>query len=232
MDTYVTVDGKKLLNMECTDFHGLLTKREIQDACHKCIEKYGVGSCGPRAFYGTVDVHLQLEEHIAKFAGVQESIIYSFDIAMLPSVLPAFANRKDVIVVDEAVHYPTQNGCHLSRAQICTFKHNDMADLENVLIDIDRKHKLEKKPLNRRFILVEGIYHTSGDVAPLDEVYRLKCTYKYRLIVDESLAFGVLGKTGRGACEHFGLAPNQVDIVTASLSNSLDRKSTRLNSSH
>ena len=207
VDKYVRVEGRELLNMEGTDFLGLLTSDRIEKTCVDCIQQYGVGSCGPRAFYGTTDV--------------QESIVYSFDIATAPSVLPAFANRKDVIVMDECVHYPIQTGCHLSRAKIHAFKHNDMEDLERILIEVDRQHQAQKKPLNRRFIVVEGIYHDCGDVAPLDEIYRLKCKYKYRLIVDESLAFGVMGETGRGVCEEFGLAPNQVDLVTASLSNAM-----------
>ena len=215
------VDGKKRLNLDGTDFLGLLGRSEISEACRQCIEKYGVGSCGPRAFYGTTDVHLHLEEHIARFLGVEESIVYSSDIATPQSVLPAFANRKDILVVDAAVYYPIQNGCHLSRAQIRTFKHNDVTDLERVLIDVDAAHRKAKKPLNRRFIVVEGIYHNCGDVAPLDKIYELKLKYRYRLIVDESLAFGVLGKTGRGACEEFGLAPDQIDLITASLSNAM-----------
>ena len=215
------MDGKKRLNLDGTDFLGLLCRREISEACRQCIEKYGVGSCGPRAFYGTTDVHLHLEEHIARFLGVEESIVYSSDIATPQSVLPAFANRKDILVVDAAVYYPIQNGCHLSRAQIRTFKHNDVTDLERVLLDVDAAHRKAKKPLNRRFIVVEGIYHNCGDVAPLDKIYELKLKYRYHLIVDESLAFGVLGKTGRGACEEFGLAPDQVDLITASLSNAM-----------
>lgn len=215
------IDGKQFLSMEGTDFLSCLSKPEIQEICRKSIEKYGVGSCGPRAFYGTMDVHLHLESHLASFFGVQESIVYSFDISTVPSVLPAYANRKDVIVVDESVHYPIQNGCALSRAQIRTFKHNDMEDLERVLIEIDKVHKKQRKPLNRRFIVVEGIYHSRGDVAPLKEIFRLKEKYKYRLIVDESLGFGVLGQRGRGVCEAFGLEPHQVDIVTASMSNAL-----------
>eukprot|EP00210_Caulerpa_lentillifera_P006703 g6405.t1 len=221
IDRIVIINDRQILNMQSTDFLGLLTNDAIGKACNNSIVKYGVGSCGPRAFYGTVDVHLQLEEHIARFMGMQESIVYSFDLATVPSLLPAFASAKDVIVVDECVCYPIQTGCRLSRAQVLTFKHNDVEDLERVLTSIEEKHRQQKRPLNRRYIVVEGIYQDCGDVAPLDRIYELKLKYKYRLVVDESLSFGVLGKTGRGACEYFGLTPGDAEIVTASLSHSL-----------
>jgi len=217
----VIVDGEELLNADCTDFLGLMEKEEIREACRSCIEKYGVGSCGPRAFYGTTEPHLFLEAHLAKFLGTQESIVYSYDIATVASVLPAFANQKDVIVVDEHVYFAIQSGCQLSRAQVHRFKHNDLKDLERLLVDINRTHKIQKKPLNRRFIVVEGIYHNGGDLAKLDGIFELKKKYKYRLVVDESLSLGVLGKTGKGACEEFGLGPGDVEIVTASMSNAL-----------
>lgn len=83
------------------------------------------------------------------------------------------------------------------------------------------RHACCRKPLNRRFIIVEGIYKVSGDMAPLRKLYELKEKYKFRLIVDESMSFGVLGETGRGACEHFGLKPSDVEIVCASMGASI-----------
>ena len=79
----------------------------IQEACATTINKYGVGSCGPRGFYGTIDVHLHLEEHLAKFMQTQETIIYAYDLATVPSILPAFANAKDIIICDEVSDYRT-----------------------------------------------------------------------------------------------------------------------------
>ncbi|EIE21834.1 PLP-dependent transferase, partial [Coccomyxa subellipsoidea C-169] len=213
---YVVANGKKALNMVSFNFLGVAGDAKIKEDARNTINKYGVGSCGPRGFYGTIDVHLDLEERLARFMGTQESIIYAYDLATIPSVLPAFANTKDLIVCDEGVSYPIQNGCHLSRASIRRFAHNDMADLERVLKEIDAE-----KPLNRRFIVVEGIYLHSGDLAPLADIYRLKEKYKYRLVVDESLALGVLGEHGRGACEHWGLRPGDAEIVSASIGNAL-----------
>lgn len=126
------------------NFLGIAGNTEVRDACHKTINKYGVGSCGPRGFYGTIDVHLELEERIAKFMGTQEAILYSYDLATLSSVIPAFANKKDLIIADEGCSYAIQNGCHLSRAKTVYFKHNDVEDLKKILEKVkedDRKYK-------------------------------------------------------------------------------------------
>lgn len=212
-----TIEGKQVLNLASADYLGLTGNKDINDACRATINKYGVGSCGPRGFYGTIDVHLQLEELLAKFLGTEGAIVYSYDIATVSSVIPAFAQANDILVVDEFCGYPIQMGCQLARSQLHYFKHNDMADLERVLQRVDQQERRARKPLTRRFIIVEGIYANFGDLAPLDKIAQLKEKYKYRLIVDESFSFGVLGATGRGACEHFGLQSSQVDIVCAGL---------------
>lgn len=219
--TRVTVNGRPALNMTSLNFLGLAGREDVKQRCAATIEKYGVGACGPRGFYGTIDVHLELEERLARFMGSQEAILYSYDLATLPSVIPAFANKKDLIICDEGVNYGIQNGCHLSRARVLYFKHNDVEDLERVLQQVVKEDKKHRKPLNRRFIVVEGIYVNYGDVAPLGRIKELKERYKYRLMVDESMSLGVMGARGRGACEHFGFTPDDVEFVGASLGNSL-----------
>lgn len=217
----VTVNGRQALNMSSLNFLGIAGSPEVREACRQTIHKYGVGSCGPRGFYGTIDVHLQLEERLARFMGTEEAILYSYDLATLPSILPAFASKKDLILCDEGVNYAIQNGAHLSRARVLYFRHNDMADLERLLRQQEEADRRHRKPLNRRFIVVEGIYANSGDLAPLNALMPLKEKYRYRLVVDESLAVGVLGARGRGAAEHFGLPPEAVEIVGGSMGNAL-----------
>ncbi len=124
--------------------HPTPTPNTTQAACAATIDKYGVGACGPRGFYGTIDVHLDLEARLSQFLSTQGTILYSYDLATIPSVIPAFANRNDLIICDEAVNYSIQKGCNLSRAKVLYFKHNDMGDLERVLkgvVDEDKKHK-------------------------------------------------------------------------------------------
>ena len=217
-----TINGRAgVLDFASLNFLGLAGHPDILAAAHATIRRFGVGSCGPRGFYGTLDVHLELEAALAKYMGTQEAILYSYDLATLPSIIPAFANRKDVIVADEGCHYAIRNGCSLSRARVLYFKHNDVADLERILKQIAQEDRKQSRPLNRRFVLVEGVYANTGEVAPLAQIAELKNNFKYRLIVDDSVGMGVLGASGRGASEEAGLAPDDVEIVGASLGNSL-----------
>lgn len=216
----VTVAGRPALNLATANFLGM-SQQQLGTPAAEAIAKYGVGSCGPRGFYGTFDVHLQLEKDLARFMGAEECIIYSYDLATISSVIPAFASKKDILVVDEHVGYPIQKGCSLARSRVFYFKHNDMADLERVLRAVDVLERKERRPLTRRWIIVEGIYANYGDIAPLDAIYQLKEKYKWRLMVEESFSFGVLGATGRGACQHFGLQPSQVEVICASTSTAL-----------
>lgn len=217
----VSINGHQALDMVSLNFLGLATEASVREAAHATIRKYGVGSCGPRGFYGTLDVHLELEERLARFMGSQEAILYSYDLATLSSIIPAFANRKDIIVMDAGCSYGVRNGCHLSRARVLTFRHNDVADLERVLQSVAQEDRRNRRPLNRRFVVVEGVYANTGDVAPLKAIAELKERYKYRLIVDESVALGVLGESGRGAAQAAGLGPQDVEIVGASLGNAV-----------
>jgi serine palmitoyltransferase len=126
--------------------------------------------------------------------------------------------RGDLIICDEDCHYGIQQGIGLSRSNVLYFKHNDMQDLQRVLADVKEKDELRPPTkLNRRFIIVEGLYQKHGDLAPLDKIVELKKDYKYRLILDDSLAIGVLGRTGRGSPEHWGVPFSEVEILTATL---------------
>lgn len=211
------VSGKEVINLASANYLGLIGEGQITEACNTALKKYGVGSCGPRGFYGTIDVHLDCEARISKFLGTPDSILYSYGLATTASVIPAFCKRGDIIIADEGVHWGIQNGLFLSRSTVKLFKHNDMKSLQNILEEIALEDKRVKKVLNRRFIVVEAIYQNSGQMVPLDEIIRLKEKYKFRVLVDESNSFGVLGKTGRGLTEHYGIPIQKVDIITAGM---------------
>jgi serine palmitoyltransferase len=183
------------------------------------LEKYGVGSCGPRGFYGTIDVHLDCEARIAKFLGTPDSILYSYGLSTMFSAIPAFCKKGDVIVVDEGVHWGIQNGLYLSRSTVVYFKHNDMESLRNTLEKITAENQRAKKL--RRYIVVEAVYQNSGQIAPLDEIIRLKEKYRFRVLLDESNSFGVLGSSGRGLTEYCGVPIEKIDIVTAAMGHAL-----------
>ena len=212
--------GSKLLNMVSTNFANLATHPRVQAACEAAIDKYGCGSCGPRGFYGTIDVHLDLERECARFLGTEESILYSYDISTPASAIPAFCKTGDLVVCDSGCSYAIQSGIQLSRSTCVLFAHNDVCDLERVLKELSHKHQAGAGT-QRRFIVVEGIYGNYGDAAPLEEVVRLKNKYGFRVIVDESFAWGCVGRRGRGALERAGVDPKSVDIVLASLGHAM-----------
>ncbi|ORZ34148.1 pyridoxal phosphate-dependent transferase [Catenaria anguillulae PL171] len=219
----VKVEGSNrvVLNLASFDVFGLANSERIKDKAIVALRKYGVGACNPPGFYGTMDVHMQLERDIARFIGADHAILYAQGFSAISSVVPAFSKRGDLVVVDEGVAFALQKGFQISRSKIVFFKHNDMNDLEHKLATIAAEDKRLKRPLYRKFILVEGIYTNSGDIAPLPKLVELKERFKYRLIVEESCSFGVLGANGRGITEHFGIPATKVDMLVGSLATSV-----------
>mmetsp|Transcript_10601 Transcript_10601/g.20965 ORF Transcript_10601/g.20965 Transcript_10601/m.20965 type:complete len:493 (-) Transcript_10601:362-1840(-) len=221
-DSKIVIDGIEHVNMSCLDFLNCLGHKEVQDACEHAIRKYGVGACGPRGFYGTIDVHLELEDKLAEFMGTEAGIIYSYDIATVASVIPAFLKRGDLVICDEAVNWAVQNGLDLSRSYIKEFKHNDVADLERILMLVaESEERRSSKALNRRFIIVEGLYQSTGQIAPMPEIVELANKYKFRVLLEETCSFGALGPTGRGVLEHHGMKSTDVSLICASMSGAL-----------
>ncbi|KAL6867486.1 hypothetical protein ACP4OV_015510 [Aristida adscensionis] len=212
---HTIVDGKEVVNFASANYLGLIGTRR-SDSCVGSLEKYGVGSCGPRGFYGTIDVHLDCEAKIAKFLGTPDSFcihmgFLQYSVSSLPFV------RKG-ISFDEGVHWAVQNGLHLSRSTVVYFKHNDMASLASTLEKLTHGNKRAEKI--RRYIVVESIYQQLWpNRPPLDEIVRLKEKYRFRVILEESHSFGVLGKSGRGLAEHYGV--EKIDIITAGMGNAL-----------
>ncbi|OWF46206.1 serine palmitoyltransferase 1-like isoform X2 [Mizuhopecten yessoensis] len=220
---YVEINGKKCVNMATLNFLGMSCRPEIVDAAVKTMRKYGVGSCGPRGFYGTMDVHLDLEEKFAKFMDCEESILYSYGFATIASAIPAYSKRGDVIFVDDGVCFAIQKGLVASRSAIKWFKHNDMEDLERLLkIQQEEDKKIPKKAkVTRRFLVVEGLYMNYADICPLPQLVALKWKYKLRLFMEESLSFGVLGANGKGVTEYYDISRDEVDLIAATLENSM-----------
>ncbi|KAK9110829.1 hypothetical protein Sjap_018889 [Stephania japonica] len=216
---HVVINDKDIVNFASANYLGLIGHKKLMESCTAALEKYGVGSCGPRGFYGTIDVHLDCEDRISKFLGTPDSILYSYGLSTTFSAIPAFCKKGDIIVVDEGVHWGIQNGLHLSRSTVVYFKHNDMKSLENALEKITRENKRASK--KRRYIVVEALYQNSGQIAPLDVIIKLKEKYRFRVLLDESNSFGVLGGSGRGLTEHYKIPVEKIDIITASMGHSL-----------
>eukprot|EP00548_Thalassiothrix_antarctica_P001124 CAMPEP_0194136926 /NCGR_PEP_ID=MMETSP0152-20130528/6858_1 /TAXON_ID=1049557 /ORGANISM="Thalassiothrix antarctica, Strain L6-D1" /LENGTH=599 /DNA_ID=CAMNT_0038833743 /DNA_START=355 /DNA_END=2154 /DNA_ORIENTATION=- len=187
-----------VLNFATNDFLGLGSSLEIKEASVKALNKYGCGSCGPRGFYGTIDVHLELEQQMANFVRTEQAILYSDGASTISSTIAAFCKRGDLVIVDSAVYEPILTGVTLSRANVIWFQHNDMDDLRRVLLQVQKKdHELGRKPNDqRRFIVAEALYKNSGTICPLAELVELKHEFKYRLILDETHSFGTLAPRG------------------------------------
>nr|XP_002132110.1 serine palmitoyltransferase 1 isoform X1 [Ciona intestinalis] len=219
----IVVDGYKCKNFASLNFLGFVENERISKAATECVSKYGVGSCGPRGFYGSFDVHLELEKRIAKFTGTECAIIYSYGFATIASAIPSYSKRGDILYVDEACCFAIQKGVQASRSNVVYFKHNDMEDLESKLRHqemLDKKD-VKKSSVTRKFMVVEGIYMNTGEICDLPRLVDLKYKYKVRLFVEESLSFGVLGQHGRGVTEHYNIPVEKVDMMCGSMEYSL-----------
>jgi len=220
--TSVKINGRDCVNFTSYSYLNMGCNSEVKEGCKEIIKGYGVGSCGPRGFYGTMDVHLDLEKAIPRYFGIEgevKSIIYADSIALAPSVITAFAKRGDLLVIDEACHYLIQQGANLARCNVIKFKHNDMGSLENILKNIEQKDQETNAKVMRRYIVVEGVYHNSGDICNLTGVCILKNRYRYRLMIDDSNALGTLAP--RGSPDHWCLQWSDIDIYFCGLDTAL-----------
>ncbi|KOB76249.1 Serine palmitoyltransferase 1, partial [Operophtera brumata] len=208
----------KVLNVGATSFLGLDKDESVVNSALECMDKYGVGSCGPRAFYGTIDVHLSLEERLASFLEVEETCVYSYGFSAISSAIPAYVKRADIIFADENVWFAIQKGIQASRSTVRYFKHNDMTDLERQLSEAAKKKELN--PRRRAFIIAEGIYYNTGEMCPLRQLVKLARQYKLRIMLDESLTIGVVGKHGRGITELLDIPRDEIDLIMCSLEHS------------
>ncbi|PKY07365.1 PLP-dependent transferase [Aspergillus campestris IBT 28561] len=212
-------NGRTVTNLGSYNFYNFNTNESLKEKAIQTLRNYGVGPCGPRGFYGTQDVHMKTEADVASFLGVPDCIIYAQAFSTISSVIPAFSKRGDIIVADKGVSFAIRKGIQISRSIVRWYEHNDMEDLERVLAKVTKEQA--RKPLTRRFIITEGLFESYGDLVDLPKIIELKLKYKFRLILDESWSFGVLGRTGRGVTEHQNVDAAEVDMIVGSLAGPL-----------
>jgi 8-amino-7-oxononanoate synthase len=209
----VRVGGHELLLVSAYDYLGLIGHPVIENAAATAIGKYGTGPGGVRLLTGTSELHCQLERRLATFKETEAALTVSSGYLANIGVIPALVGAGDRVLLDARVHRSSVDGCKLAGVSCQSFAHNDVAALER---------KLAKASDNvTTLIVVEGVYSMDGDICPLPEIVRLKERYGAILLVDEAHSLGVLGASGRGVHEHFGLPAESVDFWTGSLSKAI-----------
>ncbi|NDV45964.1 pyridoxal phosphate-dependent aminotransferase family protein [Paludibacter sp. 221] len=211
-DTVVTINGKPVLMFGSNSYLGLTNHPRLKEGAIKAIEKYGTGCAGSRFLNGTLDIHIQLEEKLAKLVGKDEALVYATGFTANSGVVPCLTGREDYLIFDELDHASIIEGKRLSFSKQLKFRHNDMESLEKVLKRCE--------PERVKLIVVDGVFSMEGDVTKLPEIIELSKKYNASVMVDEAHSLGVFGKTGAGVCEHFGLT-SDVDLIMGTFSKSL-----------
>ncbi|KAL2176722.1 pyridoxal phosphate-dependent transferase [Thermothelomyces heterothallicus CBS 202.75] len=212
-------NGKTVMNLASYNFYNFNANDQIKEKAIQTLRTYGVGPCGPPQFYATQDVHMKLEADIASYLGTEGCIVYAHAFSTITSVIPAFCKRGDIIVADRGANYSIRRGLEISRSNVKWYNHGDLDDLEEVMRKVVKEQAGKK--LTRRFIVTEALFETTGDMNDLPKLIELKEKYKFRLILDETWSFGVLGRTGRGLTEAQNVDPSQVDMIIGSLAGPL-----------
>ncbi|SNB60434.1 glycine C-acetyltransferase [Thermoflexus hugenholtzii] len=207
---WLIVDGRRVLNFCSNNYLGLANHPRMREAARQAIEKYGVGPAAVRTIAGTLDLHLILEEKLARFKGVEAAISFQSGFNANLATIPALVGEGDAIFSDELNHASIIDGCRLSRARIIRYAHNDPNDLE-------AKIQENLGTFRRGLIVTDGVFSMDGDIAPLPEIVEIAERYNLMLMVDDAHGEGVLGRGGRGIVDHFGLH-GRVDIEVGTLS--------------
>ncbi len=207
----VIVDGKKMVMVGSNNYLGLTNHPKVKEAAIEALKKYGSGCAGSRFLNGTLDIHVQLEEKLARFMRTEAALVFSTGFQTNLGVISALAGKDDMVFIDKLDHASIIDGCRLSFSEIKKYRHNDMEDLERLLQQYRDKGKL---------IVVDGVFSMEGDIADLPNIVRLAKKYAARIMVDDAHGIGVLGRTGRGTAEYFGLE-NNVDLIMGTYSKSL-----------
>ena len=211
-DSEVLMNGKKVIMFGSNSYLGLTNHPKIKEASKQAIDKYGTGCAGSPFLNGTLDLHLELEEKLAKFLNKDGVMLYSTGFHANIGTIPSVTGRNDYIIYDERDHASIIEGKRLSFASDVKFKHNDMEDLERVLERCD--------PNKMKFIVVDSVFSMEGDVIKLDKMVELAEKYQVTIMLDEAHGLGVLGNQGRGVHDHFGLT-DKCDIIMGTFSKSL-----------
>ncbi len=209
---WLQVDGKRVLNLCSNNYLGLANHLRLKEAAKNAIEQFGVGPAAVRSIAGTMSLHLELEEKLARFKRVEAVLSFQSGFNSNIATIPALVGKDDLIFSDELNHASIIDGCRLSGAPIIRFEHCNPASLEQKL-----KEKFSPASGKRALIITDGVFSMDGDIAPLPPLVELAEKYGAMIMVDDAHGEGVLGKGGRGAVDHFSMH-GRVDVEIGTLS--------------
>jgi 8-amino-7-oxononanoate synthase len=210
-DTEVLIKGKKVLMFGSNSYLGLTNHPKVKEAAKAAIDKYGTGCAGSRFLNGTLDLHIRLEEKLARLVGKEGALCYSTGFQVNLGVVSLLAGRHDYLLLDELDHASIIEGSRLSFSKVLKFAHNDMDALECKLKICDKERI--------KLIVVDGIFSMEGDIIKLPELVKLAEQYDASIMVDDAHSLGVIGKNGSGTASHFGLT-DKVDLIMGTFSKS------------
>jgi glycine C-acetyltransferase len=208
-----TFDGKHVINLASNNYLGLTTHPKLREAALAATRKYGVGSGAVRTIAGTMKIHMELEEKIARFKNSEACVVFQSGFAANAGTVSAVLGKEDFIISDQLNHASIIDGARLSRAKILVFEHKNLADAEAKLASV------ADQP-GKKLLITDGVFSMDGDIGPLPALCDLAEKYGAIMMVDDAHASGVLGRNGRGTVDHFKVH-GRVDIQVGTLSKAI-----------
>lgn len=208
-----TYDGKRVINLASNNYLGLTAHPKLREAAIEAIRQYGVGSGAVRTLAGTMKIHMELEEKIARFKNVEACVVFQSGFTANAGTVSSILGREDFIISDELNHASIIDGARLSRAKIKVFRHKDVAHAEELLKEVAGEP-------GRKLLITDGVFSMDGDIGPVDKLCDLADKYGAIMMVDDAHASGVLGRNGRGSVDHFG-CHGRVDVQVGTLSKAI-----------
>ena len=206
-------DGKRVINLASNNYLGLCNHPKLEEAAIQAIKDHGVGSGAVRTIAGTMRIHMELEEKIARFKNVEACVVFQSGFTANAGTVGSILGKDDFILSDELNHASIIDGARLSKAKIKVFRHKDVAHCEELLQEV------ENEP-GKKLIITDGVFSMDGDIGPVAELAELAEKYGAIMMVDDAHASGVLGRNGRGSVDHFG-AHGKVDVQVGTLSKAI-----------
>jgi glycine C-acetyltransferase len=208
-----TFDGKHVINLASNNYLGLTTHPKLREAALDATRKYGVGSGAVRTIAGTMKIHMELEEKIARFKNVEACVVFQSGFTANAGTVSAVLGKQDFIISDQLNHASIIDGARLSRAKILVFEHKNIADAEAKLASVANQP-------GKKLLITDGVFSMDGDIGPLPALCDLAEKYGAIMMVDDAHASGVLGRNGRGTVDHFKVH-GRVDIQVGTLSKAI-----------